>query len=140
MSHTLRPFHLAFPVKDIASTIQFYQEVLGCKIGRQDERWVDFDFFGHQLTAHVCPTQGPHGSNQVDGKEVPVSHWGVVLTMEDWKILADKVQKHAVQFIIEPYIRFEGQPGEQATMFFLDPSGNPLEFKAFGKDEMLFQS
>lgn len=135
---SLRPFHLAFPVKDIESTRKFYEEVLGCTIGRSAERWVDFNFFGHQLSAHVCEPKGYHGTNLVDGKEVPISHWGIVLTWDDWMSLSERLTKHEVNFVIEPYIRFEGQVGEQATMFFLDPSGNPLEFKAFKQDHMIF--
>lgn len=140
MQAALRPFHLAFPIKDIESTRSFYQEVLGCKIGRSAETWIDFDFFGHQLSAHVCESKGYHGTNQVDGKDVPISHWGIVLAWDDWMELSERVKKHQVEFVIEPYIRFKGEPGEQATMFFLDPSGNPLEFKSFKDEAMLFQS
>ncbi|MEO1654188.1 MAG: VOC family protein [Bacteroidota bacterium] len=137
---SLRPFHLAFPIKDIESTRQFYQEVMGCKIGRSAETWIDFDFFGHQLSAHVVPSKGYHGISKVDGKDVPISHWGIVLAWDDWMNLAERLKQHEVTFVIEPYIRFKGEVGEQATMFFLDPSGNPLEFKAFKQDEQLFAS
>ena len=135
---SLRPFHLAFPVKDLESTLSFYRDRLGCSIGRSAERWVDFDFFGHQLTAHVCEPKGPSGHNEVDGKQVPISHWGVVLQWNDWHDLADRLKEHNQPFIIEPYVRFGGEVGEQATMFFRDPSGNPLEFKAFKNDDQLF--
>ena len=128
------PFHLAFQVRDIAEARTFYGGLLGCSEGRSAETWVDFNFFGHQVVCHLNPTLGPEGkiashANPVDGHGVP--HFGVVLTMDRWNSLADRLREHNVEFVIEPYIRFEGQPGEQATMFFLDPSGNALEFKAF---------
>ncbi len=130
------PFHLAFQVRDIAEARTFYGDLLGCSEGRSSETWVDFNFFGHQVVCHLNPAIGPEGSvaahvNPVDGHGVPVPHFGVVLTMDRWKALADRLREKEVQFVIEPYLRFEGQPGEQATMFFLDPSGNALEFKAF---------
>ncbi|WP_339735203.1 VOC family protein [uncultured Gimesia sp.] len=132
----LDPFHLAFQVRDIAEARTFYGDLLGCSEGRSSESWVDFNFFGHQVVCHLNPAIGPVGNisshvNPVDGHGVPVPHFGVVLTMDRWKSLAEKLHAHEVQFVIEPYLRFEGQPGEQATMFFLDPSGNALEFKAF---------
>lgn len=132
----LAPFHLAFQVRDIAEARAFYGGLLGCSEGRSDETWVDFNFFGHQVVCHLNPDIGPEGSvaahvNPVDGHGVPVPHFGVVLTMDRWQSLADRLREHHIEFIIEPYIRFQGQPGEQATMFFLDPSGNALEFKAF---------
>lgn len=132
----LAPFHLAFQVRDIAEARAFYGGLLGCSEGRSDETWVDFNFFGHQVVCHLNPDIGPEGSvtahvNPVDGHGVPVPHFGVVLTMDCWQFLADRLREHNIEFIIEPYIRFQGQPGEQATMFFLDPSGNALEFKAF---------
>jgi len=135
----VRPFHLAFPVRDIEEARRFYGGLLGCAEGRSSDRWVDFDFFGHQLVAHraPAPAESPH-HNPVDGHEVPVPHFGVVLTMEDWKCLRDRLHEAGVRFVIEPYIRFEGQVGEQATMFFLDPSGNALEFKAFRDDAQIF--
>jgi uncharacterized protein len=135
----LRPFHLAFPVKDLVSTRQFYETVLGCSIGRTADTWIDFNFFGHQLTAHLCPEafQGV-ATNPVDGKHVPVRHWGVILEMEQWQTLADRLRQQNIEFAIEPYIRFQGEVGEQATLFFLDPSGNALEFKAFRQDEAIF--
>lgn len=132
----LAPFHLAFQVRDIAEARAFYGGLLGCSEGRSDETWVDFNFFGHQVVCHLNPDIGPEGSvaahvNPVDGHGVPVPHFGVVLTMDRWQSLADRLREHNIEFIIEPYIRFQGQPGEQATMFFLDPSGNAQEFKAF---------
>lgn len=135
------PFHLAFPVTDLPRTRQFYEEVLGCQVGRSAERWVDFDFFGHQISAHLVdnPVSGAP-TNTVDGKQVPVQHFGAILDMETWKALSEKLKGLGTDFIIDPYIRFEGEPGEQATMFFLDPSGNALEFKAFGSPEAIFQT
>lgn len=137
---TLRPFHVAFPVRDLEATRNFYETVLGCTIGRTDERWIDFNLFGHQITAHLQEPaqQDASGTNAVDGHAVPVSHWGVILTMPEWHRLADRLQQHQVNFVIEPYIRFKGQPGEQATMFLKDPSGNALEFKAFENDAQIF--
>jgi len=127
------PFHLAMPVHDLAAARAFYGELLGCSEGRSAERWVDFNFFGHQLVCHVSDDAAPAPpvTNPVDGHEVPVPHFGAVLEMETWQRLADRLRAAGVQFVIEPYVRFEGQPGEQATMFLLDPSGNALEFKAF---------
>lgn len=135
----IQPFHLAFPIRDIEETRIFYQDLLGCKIGRSTEKWIDFNFFGHQLSAHVKPEELAQAkANQVDGKNVPVRHFGVVLTWEDWHTLADKLKENKLDFIIEPYIRFKGEVGEQATMFFLDPSGNALEFKAFQDPTQIF--
>lgn len=139
----LRPFHIAFPVRDVQEARRFYGEILGCPEGRSSETWVDFNLFGHQIVAHYKPpaTDGTASSaihNPVDGHDVPVPHFGVVLAMEDWKQLRDRLLDAGIQFTIEPYIRFEGQPGEQATMFFLDPSGNALEFKAFEDLSQLF--
>ncbi|WP_455205493.1 VOC family protein [Kaarinaea lacus] len=138
----LKPFHLAIPVGDIATARAFYTSVLGCKVGRRDSRWIDFDFFGHQLVAHcVEPTkqQAPLDCNPVDGHDVPVPHFGVVLDWYDWQRLADSLTKKGVEFVIKPYIRFAGQTGEQATMFFYDPFGNALEFKAFKNPDDLFR-
>ena len=136
---TLRPFHLAFPVHDLAEARTFYGDVLGCREGRSSDRWIDFDFFGHQIVAHLNEAVRPAGaSNPVDGHDVPVPHFGVVLTMDDWQALADRVAAAGIRFGIEPHVRFKGQPGEQATMFFRDPSGNALEFKAFADDAHLF--
>ncbi len=134
----LRPFHLAIPVKELNETRNFYNTVLGCAEGRSSARWVDLDFYGHQLVLHIADNHQENKSNPVDGHDVPVPHFGVVLSLEDWNELADRLKKHQVKFIIEPYIRFEGEPGEQATMFFKDPSGNALEFKAFKDLGQLF--
>lgn len=136
---TLRPFHIAFPVHDIAEARAFYGGVMGCPEGRSAEHWVDFDLYGHQIVAHYDPAARPAPlTNPVDGHDVPVPHFGVVLTMADWEALAERLRAAGVRFGIEPYVRFKGQVGEQATMFFTDPSGNALEFKAFADDEMLF--
>ncbi|MBD3629380.1 VOC family protein [Cyclobacterium sp.] len=135
----MQPFHLAFPIRDIEETRAFYQDLLGCEIGRSTEKWIDFNFFGHQLSAHVKPKElALAEANQVDGQNVPVRHFGVVLKWEDWHDLAERLKKHQVKFIIEPYIRFKGETGEQATLFFLDPSGNALEFKAFQDPKQIF--
>lgn len=136
---SLRPFHLAFPVRDLAEARAFYGGVLGLPEGRSSDTWIDFNLYGHQIVAHL---NSGHDSavhhNPVDGHDVPVPHFGVVLQMQDWKTLRDRLLAAGVQFTIEPYIRFEGQVGEQATMFFLDPSGNALEFKAFEDLTQLF--
>jgi len=137
----IRPFHLAFPVSDLDETIKFYTEILGCSIGRSSSDWIDLDFFGHQVTAHLRPDELKNSnSSRVDGKNVPVRHFGIILKMEDWEKLAKKLEALGIKFIIEPYTRFKGQVGEQATMFFLDPSGNALEFKAFKDDSEIFAS
>jgi len=132
---TLTPFHLAVPVTDLAAARGFYGGLLGCPEGRSAETWVDFDFFGHQLVCHLAELKDrrrePRAVNPVDGHDVPVPHFGMVLEMPDWEALAARLRAARVAFIIEPHIRFRGQPGEQATMFLLDPSGNALEFKAF---------
>ena len=134
-----KPFHLAFPIKDIEITKSFYSNFLGCEIGREDKKWVDFNFFGHQLSAHVKPDELKLAKkNAVDGKEVPVRHFGVVLGWDEWHELSKKLKKLKVEFIIDPYIRFKGEVGEQATMFFLDPSGNALEFKSFKDSSQIF--
>ena len=137
---TLRPFHLAFPVDDLAAARAFYGGVLGCAEGRSSDRWIDFDFFGHQVVTHLSDEAGDRMTNPVDGHSVPVPHFGVVLTMADWQELADRLTEAGTEFVIEPTVRFEGRPGEQATMFFRDPAGNALEFKAFARDEILFES
>lgn len=137
--NTERPFHLAIPVNDIPTNRKFYGEVLGCEEGRSSDHWVDFNFFGHQLVIHYKDSEHREAvSNPVDGKEVPVPHFGVVLEMENFNLLAKKVRENNIKFIIEPYIRFEGELGEQATMFFKDPAGNALEFKAFKNIDQLF--
>ena len=128
----LTPFHLAIPVHDLPGARAFYGGLLGCAEGRSSDAWVDFDFFGHQLVCHVAES-APRAaaSNAVDGHNVPVPHFGMVLEMPDWEALAQRLKAADVRFVIEPHLRFRGQPGEQATMFLLDPSGNALEFKAF---------
>ena len=138
----LQPFHLAIPVRDIEEGRKFYGGVFGCIEGRSADTWVDYDFFGHQLVIHYHPgwnnkEQRRH-SNPVDGDDVPVPHFGIVLTWEQWQLLAEKLKSEKIKFVIEPHIRFKGQVGEQATMFFLDPSGNALEFKAFRDMDQLF--
>lgn len=132
-------FHLAFPVRDLAEARAFYGGLLGCREGRSSDEWVDFDFHGHQIVAHLAPSEAGHrATNPVDGEDVPVRHFGVILTLAEWTRLAERLSAAKVDFIIAPQVRFKGQPGEQATMFFLDPSGNALEFKAFADDSMVF--
>jgi extradiol dioxygenase family protein len=134
-----QPFHLAIPVKNLELCRNFYREVLQCKEGRSDTHWVDFDFFGHQLVIHQKDDFEPQQiSNPVDGHEVPVPHFGVVLNMEEWNLLSQRLKNNGTKFIIEPTIRFKGKPGEQATLFFNDPEGNALEFKAFKDIGQLF--
>ena len=135
---TLRPFHLAFPVHDLAEARRFYGDLLGCREGRSSAEWIDFDFYGHQIVAHLGGEAGDRASNPVDGHAVPVPHFGVVLDMDQWRQLAERLQAAGMRFDIEPHIRFEGQPGEQATMFFRDPSGNAIEMKAFSSLDQLF--
>ena len=146
----IRPFHLAIPVHDLAAASSFYGELLACDEGRRAAHWVDFNFFGHQLVCHLNndhsdDKRGDNGvggslSNAVDGDAVPVPHFGVILSMPDWEKLRDRVIAAGIEFVIEPKIRFAGDPGEQATMFFFDPSGNALEFKAFADDTRIFAS
>ena len=132
-------FHLAFPVRDIAEARRFYGDLLGCPEGRSSNEWVDFNFYGHQVVAHLAPDEcGNASTNDVDGDSVPVRHFGAILPMADWEALADKLRAAETRFVIEPHVRFKGQVGEQATMFFLDPSGNALEFKAFGDIGQVF--
>ena len=136
---SLRPFHLAFPVHDLAKARHFYGEVMGCSEGRSSDHWIDFDFFGHQIVAHLdASARSVPTHNPVDGHDVPVPHFGIVLTMDQWEQLAERVKAAGIHFGIAPHVRFEGQAGEQATMFFCDPSGNALEFKAFADDANLF--
>jgi uncharacterized protein len=136
---TLPPFHLAFPAHDLDAARAFYGGLLGCPEGRSADEWVDFDFFGHQIVAHLAPGMEPREhSNEVDGHDVPVPHFGAVLPMAQWQALADKLRGAGVEFVIEPNIRFDGQPGEQATMFFLDRSGNAIEIKAMRDSAKLF--
>ena len=132
-------FHLAFPVRDLAEARAFYGDLLGCPEGRSSEAWIDFDFYGHQIVAHLSPDEvGHRNTSAVDGEDVPVRHFGAILTLPEWEALAERLKAAGTRFIIEPQIRFKGQPGEQATLFFLDPSGNALEFKAFADDAMVF--
>lgn len=136
-----RPFHLAFPVRDLEESRAFYAGKLGCGTGREDSHWIDFDLFGHQIVAHLDPAlkDAVQVCNAVDGADVPVPHFGVVLTMADWETLRDRLNaEDDTRWVITPRVRFKGKPGEQATMFLLDPSGNALEFKAFADDAMLF--
>lgn len=134
-----QPFHLAFPVHDLQAARAFYGGLLGCAEGRSSDEWVDFDLFGHQVVAHLAPAEcGHRGTNAVDGDDVPVRHFGVVLGMEQWEAMARTLRAAGTTFVIEPHVRFKGQVGEQATMFFLDPSGNALEFKAFADPSRLF--
>jgi len=136
---SLPPFHLAFPVDDLAAARRFYGELLGCPEGRSAEEWVDFDLHGHQIVAHLAPDAvRARATNPVDRENVPVPHFGLVLAMDDWRALATRLQEAGLEFVIAPTVRFEGQPAEQATMFLLDPAGNALEFKAFADDSMLF--
>ncbi|HSI57134.1 MAG TPA: VOC family protein [Ideonella sp.] len=135
----LPPFHLAFPVHDLAAARRFYGELLGCPEGRSSPEWVDFNFYGHQIVAHLAPGEcRPAGTSAVDGHGVPVRHFGAVLSMPQWQALAERLRAAGTAFVIEPYIRFKGEVGEQATMFFHDPSGNAVEIKAFADMDSLF--
>jgi extradiol dioxygenase family protein len=132
-------FHLAFPVHDLAEARRFYGGLLGCAEGRSSESWVDFNFYGHQVVAHLSPEEAGHRrTSAVDGDDVPVRHFGAILPMTEWESLAGRLKDAGIRFVIEPHVRFKGQVGEQATMFFLDPSGNALEFKAFGDLAQVF--
>jgi hypothetical protein len=136
---TLPPFHYAFPVDDLAAARDFYGRVLGCPEGRSADHWVDFDLHGHQIVAHLAPgAVRQRATNLVDGEDVPLPHFGLVLAMDDWKALAERLEAAGVEFIIPPTVRFAGQPGEQATMFLADPAGNALEFKAMADSGKLF--
>ncbi|MDG1543563.1 MAG: VOC family protein [archaeon] len=134
----MRPFHLAFPVDNLERTREFYTKVLGCKEGRSSERWIDFDMYGHQVVAHLTEELQNVQTNPVDGDDVPSSHFGVILDMTAWETLSKRLKTSGIKFIIEPHIRFKDEAGEQATMFFRDPCGNALEFKAFKNDDMIF--
>ena len=137
----LRPFHLAFPIHNINKTIKWYTNILGCSIGRQDTKWVDFNFFGHQISGHLIDKKDlKTQTNLVDGHNVPSRHFGIILQMEQWKILSKKLINNNFDFIIKPNIRFKGEKGEQSTFFISDPSGNILEFKAFKNDSMIFEN
>ena len=138
-SSSIPPFHLAFAVTDLAATEAFYVDLLGCSIGRTSARWIDFDFFGHQITAHLVDNALPSAeTNPVDGEKVPSRHFGAILDWDQWQTLSARLQAANLSFLIAPQIRFEGEVGEQATMFFSDPSGNALEFKAFKDKSMIF--
>ncbi len=139
MSAALGPFHLAFPVHDLKAARSFYTGVLGCGVGRESGRWIDFDFFGHQITAHLSPAEAPCATNPVDGDAVPVRHFGLVLPWDKWQELAARLEANGIDFLVQPKIRFGGQPGEQATLFIRDPGGNALEFKSFRDGEALFR-
>ncbi|MEX0582664.1 MAG: VOC family protein [Sneathiella sp.] len=139
MEKTIRPFHLAFPVNDLEAARDFYKGLLGCGEGRSSADWVDFDFHGHQIVAHLAPEEvGAARTSTVDGHGVPCRHFGLVMAMEEWQEAADRLTGAGVEFVIEPYIRFKGEPGEQATMFFTDPAGNAIELKAFKNMDQLF--
>jgi len=132
-------FHLAFPVHDLAAAREFYGNILGCEEGRSSDRWIDFNLYGHQIVAHLAENSaGIRTSNHVDADDVPVPHFGIVLPMDQWQALADRLRQNGIEFVIEPKIRFKGEVGEQATMFFLDPSGNALEFKSFADFSQVF--
>lgn len=137
---TLTPFHLAYNVRDLDETRAFYGDVLGCVEGRSTETWVDYSFFGHQISLHLGEPFATKATGRVGDHRVPMPHLGVVLAMEDWKVLAERLQGRDVDFVIEPSLRFEGEPGEQATMFFRDPSGNPIEVKGFADMSKVFAS
>jgi len=137
----IRPFHLAFPVHDLEAARHFYTEVLDCTIGRHTDDWIDFNLYGHQVVAHLKPLElSKTKTSEVDGHDVPVRHFGVILEWNDWEVLADKLKNKKIEFLIQPYVRFKDEAGEQATMFFLDPSGNALEFKAFRDDKCIFEA
>ena len=134
------PFHLAFPVDDLVAARDFYAGLLGCAVGRATDNWIDFDFFGHQITAHLKPEEtGAAGTNAVDGDQVPVRHFGAILDWPDWEELAGRLEAAGTDFVIEPHVRFKGEVGEQATMFFRDPAGNALEFKSFKDKSQIFR-
>lgn len=135
----MQPFHLAFPVHDLVKTRTFYEDLLGCSVGRTSDRWIDFNFWGNQITAHLVEAEeNAETTNAVDGQDVPVKHFGAILDMSEWENLAAKLKANGTNFIIEPYVRFKGEVGEQATMFFLDPSGNAIEFKSFKDFKQIF--
>tara|TARA_B100002051_G_scaffold52239_1_gene47545 strand:+ start:5613 stop:6038 length:426 start_codon:yes stop_codon:yes gene_type:complete len=138
MKTSLRPFHLAIPVSNLQKSKIFYINILGCTIGRSSEQWIDLNFFQHQLVLHLSKKMINSNSNKVDNKKIPVPHFGVILEWNQWQLLSKKIE-NKISFIIKPYIRFKGQIGEQATMFFLDPDNNALEFKSFKDDKMIFK-
>ena len=139
MNNSFAPFHLAFPVKNLLETELFYTKFLGCTIGRTSKEWIDFNFHGHQITAHLSPDSCDLvNNNKVDNKSVPVRHFGLIMAWNDWQIAKDKLIQNKAQFIIEPYIRFKNKPGEQATLFIVDPSLNGIELKSFKDKSMIF--
>ena len=140
MSDSRPRFHLAFPVDDLTAARRFYGDVLGCPEGRSDSHWVDFDLYGHQIVAHLVERAPSRTINPVDGDDVPVPHCGLLLRPDEWRALADRLLEADTEFVIAPHTRFAGEPGEQSTMFVLDPAGNALEFKAFADDSMIFAS
>ena len=141
MNNSLRPFHLAFPVYSLDITIKWYTNILGCTIGRQDVKWVDFNFYGHQISGHLIDEDDIRlQTNIVDGENIPARHFGIILKMNEWKKLSEKLISKNIEFIIKPNIRFKGQKGEQSTFFIKDPNGNVLEFKSFKNDEMIFDN
>ncbi|MEJ2094741.1 MAG: VOC family protein [Gammaproteobacteria bacterium] len=139
MSDALRPFHLAIPVDNIADARRFYTGILGCRVGRESAHWIDFNFFGHQVTAHLIPNEVSNvPTNPVDGEAIPVRHFGIVLRREEWQALVKQLEEYRIDYVVRPTTRFKGEAGEQATLFIADPSGNVLEFKAFRHSENLF--
>lgn len=132
------PFHLAFPVRDLEEARSFYAGLLGCPTGRESKEWIDFNLYGHQIVAHLAPPEKDAAINKVDGEDVPVRHFGVILEWDQWRTLAERLKAAKTKFVIEPHIRFQGKVGEQATMFFKDPSGNALEFKSFRDPSQIF--
>ena len=136
----LRPFHLAFPVLDINDTKIWYTKMLGCTVGRESDRWIDFNFFGHQISAHLSEQSDMPVHNEVDNHQVPARHFGIILTPSDWKTLSKRLANNRAEFVIKPYTRFKGEKGEQSTLFIKDPSGNCLEFKSFKSDKMIFEN
>ena len=134
----IRPFHLAIPVSNLEKSRHFYKDILGCSLGRSSDEWIDFNFFEHQLVIHKSNSIQENKYNSVDGHDVPIPHFGIILDWEQWHKFSNRI-KDDIEFVIEPYIRFKGQTGEQATMFFLDPDNNALEFKAFKNDKMIFE-
>jgi extradiol dioxygenase family protein len=138
MNNNFPPFHLAFPVKNLLETKLFYTNFLGCTIGRTSKKWIDFNFYGHQITAHLSPDSCDVTYNKVDDKSVPVRHFGLIMDWEDWHVAKEKLIRNKAKFIIEPYIRFKNKPGEQATLFIVDPSINGIELKSFKDKSMVF--
>ncbi len=141
MSQTRPRFHLAFPVHDLEAARRFYAGLLGCQTGRESEHWIDFDLYGHQIVAHLAPElSGAANVNAVDGKQIPVRHFGLIMDWDAFDALAERFRRAGTDFLVDPYVRFEGQPGEQKTLFVRDPSGNALEFKAFRDEAMIFET